>query len=333
MATARGITPGEDWGSVLAYMDRGTILVLGDRGTGKTTLARWLLGQLDRGLERVALVDCDPDRSHIGVPGCIGLAMTGPWQAPAAQWFVGSLGSGGNRSPETNGTAPATDLSTLHTVTGVVRLARRARQRGAQAVLLDTTGLIDGPRARSLKVQLAQATGADQVVALERQHELSPLLALLAADGREIRRIGVSKVARRASDEDRLEHRRDRFAAHFRTARSRFLSPRRLFRDDWTPARNSDLVPGRVLGHLDGQGYCLGLGLVRQVHADRVEVLTPVADVPVVRSRLADFRLDPAELGLDLELGLEAEPEPGLPTEPVPPEPDAVAELDAALQD
>jgi len=287
MSTARTITPGEGWGSVLAYMDRGTILVLGDSGTGKTTLARWLLGQLDRGLDRVALVDCDPDQSHVGVPGCLGLALTGPWEAPAAQWFVGAKEPGARM---------------LQTVTGVVRLAERARRRGAQAVLIDTTGLVEGPEGRTLKVQIAQATGADQVVALERQHELSPLLALLTADGREIRRTRVSKMAREATDEERRTHRRNRFAAHFQDARARFLSPRRIFRPDWVAAKAKDLEVGQVLGHLDGHGFCLGLGIVRQVHADRVEVLTAVSDVPIVRSQTGDFRLDPKELGLELEL-------------------------------
>ncbi len=293
MTTARTITPGEDWGSVLAYMDRGTILVLGDSGTGKTTLARWLLGQLDRGLDRVALVDCDPDQAHVGVPGCLGLALTGPWEAPAAMWFVGSPRFVGSREPGTRA---------LQVVTGVVRLAQRAREQGAQAVLVDTTGLVEGSDARRLKVQIAQATGADQVVALERQHELSPLLALLTAEGREIRRTGVSKVAREVTEEERRSHRRDRFAAHFQDARARFLSPRRIFRPDWTTAKAKDLEAGQVLGHLDGHGFCVGLGIVREVHADRVEVLTAVSDVPIVRSRIGDFHLDPDELGLELEL-------------------------------
>lgn len=276
MPTARTITPAEGWGSVLAYMDRGTILVLGGPGTGKTTLARWLLGQLDRGLDRVALIDCDPDNAHIGVPGCLGLALTGPWQAPAAQWFVG---------------APEPVSRTLQTVTGVVRLAERARQRGAQAVLLDTSGRVDGAEARRLKVQLAQATGADQMVALERQHELSPLLALLAAEGRETRRIGVSGMAREKTPEEQRGHRESRFAAHFQAAKTRLFSPRRIFRPDWTVAKKDDLSEGLVVGLLDGEGFCLGLGKVDAIHADRVEVLTPVADVPVVRIQIGGVRL------------------------------------------
>ena len=278
MTTTRTATPGKGWGTVLAFLERGTILVLGEAGSGKTTLARWLLGQLDRGLDRVALVDCDPGQTAVGVPGCLGLAMTGPWQAPAALWFVGS-------------TSPAGRLLPL--VVGAARLAERARQRGAQAVLLDTAGVVDGALGRLLHVHLAQATGVDQVVALERGEELAPLLALLAGEGRRIDRLPTSPAARQRSAAERRSHRRDRFAAHLQGARTRLVSPRRIFTADWTPARRGDLDEGRVLGLLDGEGFCLGLGLVEAVHADRVEVLTRVTDVPVVRIQLGDFRLDP----------------------------------------
>lgn len=278
MTTARTVTPGKGWETVLAFLDRGTILVVGPAGSGKSTLARWLLGQLDRGLERVALVDCDPGQTGVGVPGCLGLAMTGPWQAPAALWFVGSTSPPGRLLPM---------------VVGAARLAERARQRGAQAVLLDTSGLVDGAAGHLLQVHLAQATGVDQVVSLQRDHELEPLLGLLAGDGRRVDRLTASPAARVRSAAERRRHRRDRFAAHLLGAKVRLVSPRRIFAADWSVAQHADLPQGRVLGLLDGEGYCLGLGLVEAVHADRVEVFTPVADVPVVRLQTADFRLDP----------------------------------------
>ena len=59
---------------------------------------------------------------------------------------------------------------------------------------------------------------------------------------------------------------------------------------------------GQVLGHLDGHGFCIGLGIVREVHSDRVEVLTAVSDVPIVRSQVGDFHLDPEELGVEVVL-------------------------------
>lgn len=284
MSTARTVTPSRGWERVLAYLDRGTILVVGGTGAGKSTFARWVLGQLDRGLDRVALVDCDPGQTSVGVPGCLGLAVTGPWEAPAALWFVGSKSPPGNLLPA---------------VVGAARLAQRARDRGAQAVIVDSSGLVEGPVGRVLQYHLAQATGADQVVALQGDGELEPLLRLLAAEDRRIERLGVSPRARERSREERRRHREDRFAAHLESARTRMFPPRRILDREWSEGVEPDLPPGTVVGMLDGEGLCLGLGLVEEVHEDRVAVLTPVTDVPVVRLRVGDFRLDPEGRELD----------------------------------
>ena len=232
----------------------------------------------------MALVDCDPGQSTVGVPGCLGLALTGPWEAPAAMWFVVSRSAAGRLLPA---------------VVGAARLAERARQQGAQAVLVDSSGLVGGTAGRLLQVHLAHAADVDQIVALERRQELAPLLSLLAGDGRHVDRMAVSKVARQRSAAERRRHREDRFAAHFQDATTRLVSPRRIFTSDWQVAHPADLPEGRVVGLLDGEGFCLGLGIVEAVHADRVEVRTPVKDVPVVRLQVGDFRLDPE--GRELE--------------------------------
>jgi polynucleotide 5'-hydroxyl-kinase GRC3/NOL9 len=295
MTTARTIAPGRTWNQLLTHLDRGTILVVGGVGAGKTTLARWLLGQLDRGLDRVALVDCDPAQPSVGVPGCLGLAMTSPWEAPESLWFVGSRGLAGNDP------APGRLLAS---VVGAARLAARARHRGAQAVILDTAPPADGanrpgdPRSsgalsRLLEIHLAHAAGVDQVIALERNGELAPLLSLLASERRRIQRLPASAVARPGEPDEQRTQRQTRFAAHLLGASSRLFSPRRIFTHDWRPAGRDDLPQGRVLGLLDGDGFCLGLGLIEEVHDDRVAVLTPVDEMPVVRIQVGDFRLDP----------------------------------------
>lgn len=277
MSTERTVTPSRSWIDVLSMIDRGTLLVLGAPDAGKSSLCRWLVGQLDRGLDRVALVDCDPGQTTVGVPGCLGLAMTGPWEAPAALWFVGSTSPPGNLLP---------------VVVGAARLARRARNQGAQVVILDSCGLVEGPVARVLQLHLAHGAGADHLIALERGGELAEMLRLLAQDGRRVDRLKVSSMTHRRSREERRRHREERFAAHFSDARTRLVSPRRVFGRDWAPAAGADLEEGTVLGLLDADGFCLGLGIFRAAHADRVEILTPVADVPIARVQAGDFRLD-----------------------------------------
>ncbi|HMB54674.1 MAG TPA: Clp1/GlmU family protein [Thermoanaerobaculia bacterium] len=295
---APSVTPSRGWERVVSHLDRGTILVLGAPGSGKTTLARWMLGQLDRGLDRVAVVDCDPGASAIGVPGCLGMALTGPWQAPAAMWFVGDVTPPGRLLPA---------------VIGAARLAERARQRGAQAVIVDASGVVEGATARALHYHLALASGVDQVVALERQGELEPLLSLLSGAGRRIDRLSVSSAARPRREEELQSRREARFAAHLVGAKTRLFSPRRLLGRDWTAGTDgggagteATLAEGTVVGLLDGEGFCLGLGLVEEVHPDRVAVLTRVGDVPVVRLQVGDFRLDPEGREIGRAVGVAA---------------------------
>jgi polynucleotide 5'-hydroxyl-kinase GRC3/NOL9 len=288
-SSAASVSPGRDWPRLLAGVERGTLLVAGPAGSGKSTLARWLVGQLARTLDRVALVDCDPGQTSVGVPGCVGMALTGPWEAPAAAWFVGA------RTPARH---------TLPLVVGAARLAELARARGAQAVVLDAPGLVDGALARVLHHHLAAAAGVDQVIGVASASSrrggaagpegeaLDDLLALLDAPERRVERVGPAAGARDRSGEERRRHREARFAAHLASATTRLFSPRRVVGADWRFGGIADLAPGTVLGLLDGEGFCLGLGVVEEVHADRLAVRTPVAEVPVVRLVAGDFRLD-----------------------------------------
>lgn len=281
-ASARSVSPGRGWERVLAGVERGNLLVVGPTGSGKSTLARWLVGQLDRSLERVALVDCDPGQTSVGVPGCVGLALTGPWEAPAASWFVGA-------------TSPARHLLPL--VVGAARLARHARERGAQAVVVDAPGMVDGALARVLHHHLAMATGVDQVIAIEPPtgaggEGFDELLAVLASAERRIERLAPAAGASDRSRDERRQHREARFAAHLAGAGTRLFSPRRVLGPDWSFGGAERLAAGTVLGLLDGDGFCLGLGVLEEVHEDRLAVRTPVIEVPVVRLAAGDFRLD-----------------------------------------
>jgi polynucleotide 5'-kinase involved in rRNA processing len=304
--TPTSILPAAGWPELLSELGRGTVLVVGAPGTGKTALARYLVGQLDRVLRRVGLVDCDPGRPAVGVPGCLGLALTSPWEAPAALWFVG-------------GSSPADHP--LPSVVGAARLAERARAAGAEAVVLDTPGRVGDAGGRALLYHLAQATGADLVVAIERGDELAPLLTLLAHEGRRIHRLAPSPAARPRSEDEAEARRGDRLRAHLHDTSTRLFGAGRLVHD-WaarlppdgrvaghngngggppppvpgTPPPATPLpgpvLPGTVVGLLDRAGFCLGLGRVEEIHADRVAVATRVASREVASLRVGGFRLD-----------------------------------------
>lgn len=268
------------WHDLLARLERGTILVAGATGTGKSHLARYLVSQLDRPLDRVGLVDADVGQSSIGVPTCLGMALTAPWQAPAALWFVGDVSPRGHLLP---------------IVVGTAELVRRAYEQGAQAVVVDTPGLVTGPVGQLLQAHLAIATRADRIVTIERGDELVALVSALATDSRPVHRLAPAAAARDRTLEQRRAYRDSRFEAHFRGAGRRWFGPGKLLGRDFGPVPIGSVRPGTILGLLDDDGACLGLGLVREVGADRLAVLTPVAEPrPVARLQVGVVTIDPA---------------------------------------
>lgn len=285
MASHRRVQPGPGWERVLARLERGTVLVVGGPGTGKTPLAGFLAAQLGRALDRTAWIDADPGQAAVGTAGCLGLAMTGPWRAPAAQWFVGDTAA--RRLP-------------LATVVGAARLAERARREGAEVVILDApsagdgaevgTGAEDGDDGWHLLHHMALAAGVDQVVAVERNGELRPFLDVVA--GRtEIHRLPAPAASRPSGGGERAAAAEDRLRAHLAGARTRRFARRRLLDTGWSPSPDPD--PGTLVGLLDRDGFCLALGVVEELAEDSVAVRTPWSDRSrVERLQLGDLRLE-----------------------------------------
>lgn|GEM_PF-1610752 len=304
MLETRRVKPRPGWEEALAYLDRGTVLVVGAAGTGKTPLAGFLTAQLGRGLRRVAEIDADPGQTSIGPAGCLGLALTRPWRAPAAQWFVG--GTSARNRP-------------LHTVVGTARLAERARREGAELVVLDAPavepngGGAADPRIWELLHHMTLATGVDQVVAIERNGELRPFLDVIkgriaiyrvpapeADPAAEILgdgplEAGVDRSNGDAAPQERRAAARRRAAearlrAHLADARPLRFARRRILDSAWIPG--ADPAPGAVVGLLDEEGFCLALGVVEEVAKDSVVLLTPWRDRrTVARLQLGALRV------------------------------------------
>lgn len=274
------------WEELLARLDCGTILVTG--GPGHSELARYLLGQLDRAMSCVALVDASLDSPAIGVPGCLGLALTRPWRAPAALWFVGEL------DPRSR---------PLSAVVGTARLVEAARQEGASAVIVDGGQTRPDPGGCELQQHLALASGVDQVVTVTRNGELSLLARVLATPDREVYRVPPPAGLRSELPEDPEpigangdddSYRQRRFAAHFREARVQRFALDRILPRPSGPLEEA-FEPGRLVGLIGEDGTCLALGVVEALARDHLAVLTPCARRrEVQRIERGGLRLDPA---------------------------------------
>ena len=198
----------------------GVVVLLGASDSGKTTLCRILAEHWRITGRMVGLVDGDIGQSSIGPPTTVGLAMFAPnsllslVSGPRSLRFVGS-------------TSPPGHLLPL--ILGTQELVQSARDQGAQIVLVDTTGLISGAAAVSLKWHKIQAIRPRHVLALQREAELEPILRLVEGQASlEIHRLPASAKATRRSHASRRAYREERFREYFASATQHGLEWRNL---------------------------------------------------------------------------------------------------------
>ncbi|MDZ7373292.1 MAG: Clp1/GlmU family protein [candidate division KSB1 bacterium] len=158
----------EDWRAAARQIlsSPGVVAVLGGPDSGKSTFCTYLGRQaVDQGL-RTALVDADVGQSRVGPPGCIGWA----WFQSAGLgpeedlWFVGSF-------------SPSRHLTEC--VAGTFRLVMAALSRGAQMVIVDTTGLVRGRDGFQLKMAKLHCLRPNHVVVFRRDLQGTALLQMI----------------------------------------------------------------------------------------------------------------------------------------------------------
>lgn len=189
---------------------QGTTLVLGGVDTGKSTLCRYLVSQAYLAGEPVALVDLDLGQSHLGPPGALGLGLFPPrfpgdqGLFPEALYFIGQTSPVG---------------AVLEVAVGGRVLVDEARARGVTRVLVNTSGLIQGPAAFRLKLAEMELLQPRLLLALAREAELDPLLRSMNSGDLTLI-LPVSSRARRKSPEERRALREARFRKYFARAQA-----------------------------------------------------------------------------------------------------------------
>jgi polynucleotide 5'-kinase involved in rRNA processing len=192
----------------------GLTMVLGGPGAGKSTLCQYLIYRAYVAGEPVALVDLDLGQSHLGPPGALGLGLFPPRFPGDAGLFPEGLYFIGQTSPVG---------AVLEVTVGCRILVDEARHRGMNRLVVNTSGLIQGPAACRLKqaeVELLQPT---LLLALARDRELVPLLRSLSHENKTLA-LPVSSRAVLRSPEDRRQYREARFRRYFDQARRLDLS-------------------------------------------------------------------------------------------------------------
>lgn len=278
----------ESWRQIRPETLGGTVMVVGAPDMGKSTLARYLFGEVVRAGRRAAFLDGDPGQSMLGPPTALTVALGSPredaFPPRGTSWrrFVGDV-------------TPRSHM--LQVVIGAQRLAEQARQAGADVVVYDTSGLVavnqGGLNLKLAKIDLLRPT---TVCAIQRARELEPLLRVLRRMA-QVRLVELrpSRAVEPRGMEERRAYRSRRFAAYFAGARSLTVAWHQLA---VRPA--PEFRVQRLVALEDASGFMLGLGVVLGVDAAArvVTLLTPLASLEGVATlHLGDITLDPERFG------------------------------------
>jgi polynucleotide 5'-hydroxyl-kinase GRC3/NOL9 len=204
------VTP--EWEETISEIaaNPGVAMVIGGVDTGKTRFCVELVNAgLNAGLP-TAVVDADVGQSEVGAPGTIGMGLVErPIEAlsdvkPKRLYFVGA-------------TTPAGHL--LECAVGSKKMVDAAREHGARLIVLDTTGMVDGPLGRRLKTYKADLVRPDYLVGVQKRREVEHLLVpYQKVTPVRVRKVSSSELARRKPPEFRTARRQLNFYNHFHEA-------------------------------------------------------------------------------------------------------------------
>ena len=169
------------------------VLVLGEVDTGKTFFSTYLANRLLSKVGKTAILDCDTGQSDIGCPGTFGMLLLAKpcifltELNPTHMYLLGAHSPG---------------LHFVPALTGLVEMLRKA-EKEADALIIDTTGWVQGDGGRAIKKAKLDMVQPDKVVLMQRGTELEHLVRHLPAE--KIVRLPVSKKASATSQMDRKE--------------------------------------------------------------------------------------------------------------------------------
>ena len=263
-----------------------TVLFVGGLDAGKSTLARATASFALRLGRTVAYLDADVAQKTVGPPATVGLkhireaddlVLDRLWEADALG-FVGS-------------TAPQDHLLPL--VLALSRLRDRARNEGAELVVVDTSGIVSGIHGQLVKYYKVDALEPDMVVGLQRGEELAPILGVVQRFfGTEIVTASIHPDVALSSVEERMAQRERSMARYFAGELNRFRVRPTVFMPSLPPLFDLTQVDRLLVGLSDGAGGFTGLGWLEHLpDEEALRLVTPVAEPPKAL-RLGSVRLE-----------------------------------------
>jgi polynucleotide 5'-hydroxyl-kinase GRC3/NOL9 len=269
-----------------AVRTKRTVLLIGGLDTGKSTLARQLLAAAVTAGRPSVFLDADVGQKSIGPPATVTMKhirterdlAAGSIETADAMAFVGS-------------TSPQGHL--LQVVTGVAELNRRAREEGADLVVVDTSGMVAGVHGQILKYHKVEMLKPDLVVGLQRGEELLPLLGVVQRFfATEVVPLGVHPDVVPTSVETRAENRERAMTRYFGGELHRFRVKPTVFMPALPPLFELEQLHRILVGLSDGAGATTGIGYLEHAPDEGVvRLISPVAAGPKAL-RLGSVRLE-----------------------------------------
>jgi len=260
--------------SQIALQSPGTVVILGDVDSGKSTLCAFLANECFRHGLHVSVIDGDIGQADIGPPTTISIApLKGHVFSlqdlrPEVSLFVGD-------------TSPSSVSEKLSQ--GLVRLKKSATE--ADALLVNTDGWVRGEDAIRYKVQLLSDIRPDLVLGISSEGELDPLLELQRSTALKLNR---SPYARTRSREERKKAREFGYKRFLQNAKRRELRLRdvelRRFdsRQQQLRLDSSADLRGVLAGLLDDDERLLSIGRIEKIRDGLLTMKTALEDTPKI---------------------------------------------------
>ncbi len=270
-----------------------TLMLLGGMDTGKTTMARRVAGSASARGRLVALVDADVDNSSIGPPTCVGLRLIRRPDDLGEEGVADSLHFVGTVSPS---------RLVLQQVIATAAMVERAREAGAELVIVDTTAAVSGVAGETLKYHKMELCRPDRVVALQRGSEMEPIVGMLTRFfSIDIDILPADPETSVRSPDERAARRSEGLANAFAGPLERWRVRPTVFAPTLPAGLDLERLDHLLVGVHDGSGHCLGLGRL-EYEEGAVRVLTNVGEgmkglrLGSVRIDLASFETRPVSL-------------------------------------
>ncbi len=254
------IKPSEEWIEIGEVFERkrGRLFVIGASDSGKTTFLLFMLNFLIKKGKRVGMLDLDIGQSSIGPPTTVGFGIANKEVEtlteikPEKLYFVGSVSPKGHL---------------LQILIGAEKLIREVEKHRVDHLLVDTTGLVDGPVAEILKEAKIEIINPDFIILFEEKGERENLVKPFIFSEKRIIRVKPSPYVSQRDREERIKYREERFKEYFKDRKilKIIFSEKNLLGIDL----NYEIPPpGTLISLLDRDRFCISLGIVKNFNRE-----------------------------------------------------------------